>query len=1094
MKIVLSLLVLLCATPVFAVPLSVSVVNAKGAPVAGADVQFESFGKTPRGFVMQQTNEQGVTTFDAEPMPHSPFGDLAGRVFARKAGLAIGSGTLYFNKPPLSIELGDSAKIGGTVGDGEGKPIQGATISFLTVGERAHMLIEGPLLPQMTVHSGADGTWQLEGVPPGEQIYVTVSAPERVGKRTQILAGSTGETVLVPGAQIKGRVLGLDGKPLGGIYLSAQGTNNSRDAHGGNTKTGDDGTFTLDGLSSGTFNVMFYSEEEKPFVVPSFPGVNASVGAPIQLPDAHAVEGVMVGGHVLESDTKAPVAGVMIGVYGGLNPASSPQVSSTTTDENGAWKMRTVPGQSKIYLMGTPQEFKRDQQEKNLTIGEAGATDLDFNLEHLPEITGRLLDEKGQAIKATFTLSNDNQTFWASSDEKGNLTAYGPTNGEWKLSADGAWEVVGPARVTIANDKPLEVRLRRVQLATLELGIYDDDDAAIEGARIAVNVTTGEGDHRSMQTHELISDKMGRARYEGLRADQSVEIQDAKKSGYDTAPLPKIDHVGQLWNASVTLLKRSGRANGQVFAANGEVAPGVLVSASGIDARTDATGHFDLVPLPKGVIPVFAWQGNSFALGSNDKARLDLKSQTLEPTDPAKATTIINAIAEQAKDVEYYGRDSLIFEVGTFDQLALRLRQQPVKGAMATLLARFGYDKSVSPSRWFPVLQSPKEATQRLYDTSEWLKTGPTIEADEDARKFLQALQKDVAEAEPQFKSDDKWMIGHGIFSAAAIAEKIGDTQAADDLFERAHVFTEKAYGRESDRDYGIIGAIVAASPRLLMKSAALLPDTNSNRALMLAAGAPLLARSLGLEAVKPLLAQIQNAPPSKPDSYGDTFSTDSQWHEATIKSIRAAGKSNPALALELAKALPVTRDYSNYDARDTALCEAAFFQSPEVAQQLWRDSLPRLDAAKAMRFLTRILKRDEPFARAQYETLALNMDARPLPQYNANYWEPTTNVAAFAFYEARFNPARARFRLERAFASAKNQPGAGEALSSLAKAMAIFDSTRAIGWTASIPGAINDWGGSFSTRRRIAQWLVLSEAARQNASFSAPFSQDWDY
>lgn len=990
MKIALPLLVLLCAAPVLAVPLSITVVDGQGKPVAGADVQFESFGKSPRGFVLHQTDGQGTTTFEVEPMPHSLYGDFAGRVFARKSGFGIANGQLSFKTPSLRVELGASAKVGGTVVDGEGKPIPDVSVSFLSAEKQdieSDELIEGPLLPSMTAHSGADGKWQLDGVPTDAKIWLTVSAPGWVSQRSQILAGGTGEIVMSPGAQVKGRLLGLDGKPLAGIYVSAQGVRGSRDAQGGNTKTGADGTFTLDGMSGGTFNVSFSPELEAPaFVIPSFANVSASVGKPIQLPDAHAVEGVMISGRVFDSKTRAPMPGAMVGIYGGVNPASSPQVSTAIADENGVWKARTLPGESTIYVMGASQGFKRDEQEKKLVIGATGANDLDFALEPLPKITGRLLDENGKGIKASLQLRRDNEIFWASSDENGDLTAYGPTDGDWNISTQGEWDVVGPARVTVTADKPLEVRLKRLKLTTLELGVYDEDDAAVEGAHVMVNITTGEGDNRTMRQSELISDKTGRAHLDDLRTDQKVEIMSAKKEGYDTPALPKADHVGQLWSASVTLTKRSGRASGQVFGENGEVAASTRVSGSGIDTRSDGAGHFELAPLPKGITPVFAYRESGFALGSSDQKRLELKPQTLEPSDPAKAKAILDALSEQAKGVEYYRRESIPFEVGSFDELAGKLKQAPAKRGIETLLARFAGNRTIPAARWFEVLQSEKTAAQRLYSTSLWLKTGPTIAADDDSRRFLQALQKDVAEAEPQFKGDDKWMIAHGIFASAAVAEKIGDTQAADDLFERAQAFTEKAYGHESDRDYGIIGDIIAASPRLLLKGAALLPDTNGNRALMLAEGAPLLARSTGLDAAKPFLDQIHNSPPAKPDSYGDAPTIEYQWYGAVVNSIRASGKSNPSLALELAKSLPEATQGANENFRDTALCEAAFFQSPEIARELWSDALPRISADKAMGFVARILERDAPFARAQYETLARDMDARALPEYNASY------------------------------------------------------------------------------------------------------------
>lgn len=59
---------------------------------------------------------------------------------------------------------------------------------------------------------------------------------------------------------------------------------------------------------------------------------------------------------------------------------------------------------------------------------------------------------------------------------------------------------------------------------------------------------------------------------------------------------------------------------------------------------------------------------------------------------------------------------------------------------------------------------------------------------------------------------------------------------------------------------------------------------------------------------------------------------------------------------------------------------------------------------------------------------------------------------------------------------------------------MAIFDAERAVGWTASLTGDINDRAGNFSTRRRIAQWLALGDEARKHTDFSGQYSQDWDF
>ncbi|RYX85073.1 carboxypeptidase regulatory-like domain-containing protein [bacterium] len=1089
-RIVLPLLVLLSAVPTLAVPLSVSVVDDKGKPIAGADVQLESFGKTPRGFVLNQTGEQGTTSFDFEPIPNAIYGDFAGRIFVKKNGYAIGSGQLFFKKPNLRIELGPPAKISGKVLDPEGKPIQGATIAYLAsqkAGGESDMLYDGPLLPKVTTRSTADGTWQLPDVPTDSQVYVSIKAPERVSVRTQILAGSSADTILQPGAQIKGRVLGLDGKPLAGIHVGAQGTTNGNSSSGSSAKTEADGTFTLDGLATGTYNISFYSEEEEPpFVIAASEAISATIGAPLQLPDAHAVAGIMIGGHVLDSVSKAPVPGASVGVYGGVHPASSATVASASTDEKGFWKMRTLPGQSKIYLMGIPREFKRDQNTRELVLAPTDNLNLDFDIERLPTLSGRLVDENGKGIKASVGINQGyERNYFASSDEKGDFTAYGPTVGDWKLTTEGEWELAGPARITIEPNKPLEIRLRHAQISSLELGIYDDYDAAVEGAKVLVNITTDDG---SMTQRELISDKMGRAHMEGLRADQKVTVVSIKKPGYDTTPLPKLDHIGRLWSGNLTLLKRNGRAAGQVFGLNGEAAPNVLVSGGGVDARADDKGQFELAPLPRGINAVFAWQGTGFVLSQSDKTRLELKPQSLEPTDPAKAKTILEAILEQTRDNKNYGSFSLEFEIGTPDQLFRIFKQRPEKYAFDTLLSRFGSDESISTGRWLELIQSEKQPADRLYDTSQWLLLGRPLEANEESRAFFKSLQSDVAQVETKIKDDNNWQIVEGMAAAAAFSEIIDDSQAADSLLERVRLFAEKAYGRESSRTLANMGAIVAVTPRLLNNMAAFIDPAKGWQAYLLRSGAPKLARLNGLDAAKPFIERLKATPQPKGDGDEDIPSIEWLFYEATFESIKAAGKTNPSLALELAKALPVTTHYGNYDVRDRALCEAAFSQLPEVAQTLWRDSLPRLQPDKAMSFLVRIMKIDEPFAREFYETFARNMDALPISDPASFMRGATANPAAFAFYESRFNPARARFRLERAFAIAQSQPTGNSDVASYARAMAIFDANRAIGWTANAKGAIGDSTGNFETRRRIAQWLVLSEQARQSAEFSSNY------
>ncbi len=1106
MKFAFPLLVLLLGAPVFAVPLSVSVVDDKGAPVASADVQFRSFAKKPVGIVLQKTDEKGTTTFDVEPMPNSLWPDFAGRVFVHKNGFGIGDGQLYF-KTPLRVALPPTAKVAGTIVDSQGKAISGATISYVTSqkegGGRSDMLVEGPLLAKMTATSDANGVWKIGDVPAQSTVTVRVFAPERVGTRATVRAGSRVQTTLAPGAQIKGRLVGLDGKPLEGVEVDAQSASNNFQVSGGSTKTGKDGTFVLDGLSSGTFDVKFYSHNDDPFalppfVVPAFGGVSASVGTPLQLPDARAVEGVVVGGKVVASDTKTPVPGVYVGMHGALNPETSASVSSTITDQNGEWKMRTLPGKMMVYLAGVPREWGsgKDQQRQRPDVGDEGNQNINFEVARLPRTSGRLIDENGKPVKASLTFIGEqtHDGFAATSDDKGDFSVYGPTPGEWKIQPSGAWEIVGASRVQIERDKPLEVRLKTVQLASLEVGVYDDNDNAVEGARITVNVLTGEGESQSMYQRELISDATGRAHIDKLAANQRIELQSVQKEGYDPAPLPRPDRAGQLWSASLSLIKRSGRASGQVLLSTGEVATKAWVAGSGLDARTDEEGRFQLAPLPKGITDVFAWQNNGFALSSSDQTRLELKPVTLEPTSPTKARAILDALAEQTKDQDYYRRDTLETEVGLFEELAPRMKTAPTEREIETLIARFGGDETISDARWFALLRSEKDAEKRLTHTAKWLQLRRTVAIDDDSRAFFAALRGDFAEVEARKPAEfEMWWASQGMFGVAAFAEKIGETKAADDLFARAKTFVERNDAGQSTVHFGGAGEFVAVSPRLVQKAFALMPPDEAYWGILAGNAVPQLARFASLDEVKPFLDQLKNAPKPKPNANGDTFSVESQWQGAVIKSIRLAGKTNPQLALELAQSLPLKGDFGDYDARDVALSEAARFQPPEIAHRLWRESLPRLEAPKAMKFLVEIKSSDEPFARELCETFARNFDARSLDA-SSSFSRDAPDVPAFAFYEAQFNPARARFRLERGFAHAMQKPEGSNWAPSYAKAMAIFDANRAIGWSGRSTSPINDPSGNFDTRRRIAQWLALDDKSRAKIGFAGAYSQEWDF
>lgn len=571
MKTTLPLLVLLLGAPAFAVPLSVSVIDAQSAPVAGAEVQLESL-TTPSTFVSRRTGADGRATFDIDAPKPSIYGDFIGRLAVYRNGFALGTGALNFNKPAQVALVRVGRPISGLVVDAKQKPVAGAKVSLILWRKgRAFptFIAGGPLQAHLQTTTDARGRWTLDVLPPGVTATTSTLAPGNARQRTEIEVGGVAKTVLHAGARVQGRLLGLDEKPLAGVHVFAQPDQHSAAPLGyGEDTTGVNGAFDLDGLEAGTYNVMFQVGENSPFVIAAFEGIQAKAGAPIRLADARAVQGVLIGGKVTERGTDKGIAGAQIGVYGAANPSSSAAVSlAAPTDENGVWTKRTLPGQSQVYLYGVPREFKREDGQKMLQIPVAGQSGLNFVLTRAAKITGRVLDENGRGVRtSSLTFRQGNDEFPLQIEESGDFVAFGPAQGEievarsrWNSNDDRAqWDVVGTGKFSIPSSGPLTIRLKRAELSSLEVGVFDQNDAAVEGARVVVMLSTRHGDTEEMEPHELKSDKTGRAHLDGIRADEKISIESASKAGFAAAPLPAVTKLNGVYHADITLAKRAG--------------------------------------------------------------------------------------------------------------------------------------------------------------------------------------------------------------------------------------------------------------------------------------------------------------------------------------------------------------------------------------------------------------------------------------------------------------------------------------------------------------------------------------------------------
>lgn len=115
--------------------------------------------------------------------------------------------------------------ITGRVVDEDGKPIAGAAVGAFTAYD---FVDTAQLLKEPQVTTAADGTYRILVAGESGHVMLVLAAAGRQSCVLQIdderatLGGAVGDTLLMPGARLMGRVRGADGAPLGGVRIRVE--------------------------------------------------------------------------------------------------------------------------------------------------------------------------------------------------------------------------------------------------------------------------------------------------------------------------------------------------------------------------------------------------------------------------------------------------------------------------------------------------------------------------------------------------------------------------------------------------------------------------------------------------------------------------------------------------------------------------------------------------------------------------------------------------------------------------------------------------------------------------------------------------------
>jgi 5-hydroxyisourate hydrolase-like protein (transthyretin family) len=350
------------------------VVDERGQGVADADV-YASAG--PWG-----GREFGPPAARSDPLGNFAIADRPrqGKIFleARSEGLVMSQPVKVVLPPPGPVELRVSrarALEGHVLDERSTEPVRGARVSAARVMQRT--IGSGNLYFSRGGAEGETdeaGLFRLEALEAGNYT-VTVTASGY--KRTQVEATVPEEgqpkvltVALKHGVAIRGRVVDAQEAPAGGLDVyanpAARQTGTATAAmSGGSARTGSDGSFLIEGLETGRYEVL--AEDETGAQAREMADAGGTEEVVLRLQSPGALDGTVV------SSDRTPVAGAKVMTMG----PSGMVEGERTTDVRGSFAFEGLPP-GRYMLMASDEKHASARQQVTVEASRTVQVELAF--------------------------------------------------------------------------------------------------------------------------------------------------------------------------------------------------------------------------------------------------------------------------------------------------------------------------------------------------------------------------------------------------------------------------------------------------------------------------------------------------------------------------------------------------------------------------------------------------------------------------------------------------------------------------------------------------------------------------------------------
>ena len=421
------------------------VVNGPGKPVSAAQVLLLRSYPEEKGVEIGRavTDESGAfsITYSEPPLSSLP----AAMHLVASYMNTLGVRAISNPRVNQQITLRPKVSISGVVTDDKGRPISGASVVPELLSQTAYFGIEELDFKRLKLPASAvtdsKGEFRITGLPSGWDVSV------RVRKDGYEDAVGSGTITLKPGKPSLGWIMGKVDVPVAGIRVTAARTDTQDGSHW-TALTKSDGSFEFGSLPSGTYS-LFVLEVDQPVEPAGEIKVSANQTSHVML---NAVEGTLVQGRVIDKETGAGIAGVMV-----ISPGSRPVLSGS----HGGFSIRMLPGPGMLSAVGRSKGFKHVEREMDVPdTGEV--TGINLELSPAVKIFGHVTESGKPVEGALIRLITENGPIGlAESDPDGGysfvldtqpqssyLVAYDPATGGVSMTSAADIALTPPATLS----------------------------------------------------------------------------------------------------------------------------------------------------------------------------------------------------------------------------------------------------------------------------------------------------------------------------------------------------------------------------------------------------------------------------------------------------------------------------------------------------------------------------------------------------------------------------------------------------------------------------------------------------------------------